>query len=64
MRRSPVKVETKLNFNTSYWKLKKSRDFGEYEKVDTVKFTLNLDGREKKKFNYILTTHHGRRADR
>ena len=61
----PIKVEIKRNFKTSRWEIKKVGDFGLYEKVDldTVKFTLSLLARETKKFRYILTTHHGRRAD-
>jgi hypothetical protein len=61
----PVKVEIKRNFNTAAWDLEKSGDFGRYEKVDldTVKFSLKLNGREMKKFRYILTTHHGQRAE-
>jgi hypothetical protein len=61
----PIKVEIKRNFNTSHWELKKLGDFGDYEKVDldTVKFALSLLARETKKFRYVLTTHHGRRAD-
>ena len=60
----PIKMEIKRNFKTSHWELKKLGDFGHYEKVDldTVKFTLSLLARETKKFRYILTTHHGRRA--
>jgi len=60
----PIRVEVTRNFKTSYWDLKKSGQFGHYEKVDkdTVKFTLNLGMRETKRFHYILTTHHGRRA--
>ena len=65
-REIPVKVEIKRNFDTSAWDLEKSGDFGEYEKVDldTVKFQLELNAHERKQFRYILTTHHGRRADK
>lgn len=61
----PIKVEIKRNFKTSHWDIEKLGDFGHYEKVDldTIKFTLSLLARETKKFRYILTTHHGRRAD-
>jgi hypothetical protein len=61
----PVKVEIKRNFETPHWEIQRVGDFGLYEKVDldTVKFTVNLMARETKKFRYILTTHHGRRAD-
>jgi hypothetical protein len=62
-RETPVKVEIQRNFSTSYWELKKSGDFGDFEKVDldTVKFTLKLEPRSAKKFEYILTTYHGTR---
>ena len=61
----PVQVEVKRSFQTPHWELDRSGDFGEYEKVDldTVKFTLKLEGRSKKEFAYVLRTHHGRRAD-
>lgn len=61
----PVKIEIKRNFPTPHWELTKHGDFGEYEKVDldTVKFMLSLDGRSKNEFRYILTTHHGTRAE-
>ncbi len=60
-----AKVEIKRNFPTQYWKLQKSGDFGEYEKVDldTVKFTLTLEPRSVKKFEYVLTTYHGVRQE-
>ncbi|MHC4085802.1 MAG: DUF4139 domain-containing protein [Planctomycetota bacterium] len=61
----PAKVEIKRNFNTQYWNLEKSGDFGEFENVDldTVKFTLTLDPRSAKEFGYILTTYHGVRQE-
>jgi len=60
-----VKVEIKRNFNTFYWKLTRSGDFGEFEQVDldTVKFTLELKPRSAKKFEYVLRTYHGTRED-
>ena len=60
-----IKVEIKRNFNTSYWQLTKSGDFGEFEQVDmdTVKFTLELKPRSAKKFEYVLRTYHGTRTD-
>jgi hypothetical protein len=60
-----AKVEIKRNFPTQYWKLEKSGDFGEFEKVDldTVKFTLTLEPRSGKKFQYVLTTYHGVRQE-
>jgi hypothetical protein len=64
-REIPVRVEIKRNFNTSYWTLTKSGDFGEYEKVDldTVKFTLSLPPRSEKKFEYVVRTYHGVREE-
>jgi len=64
-REIPAKVEIKRNFNTSYWKLGKSGDFGEFENVDldTVKFTLVLEPRSKQVFGYTLTTYHGVRQE-
>jgi hypothetical protein len=61
----PIQVEIKRNFKTPHWEIKKVGDFGLYEKVglDTVKFTLPLLAQETKRFRYVLTTHHGRRAD-
>jgi hypothetical protein len=60
-----AKVEIKRNFPTQYWKLLKSGDFGEFEKVDldTIKFTLILEPRSAKKFEYVLTTYHGVRQE-
>ena len=39
--------------------MEKRGEFGEYEKVDadTVKFTLALDGRAKKAFEYSVRLH-------
>jgi hypothetical protein len=64
-REMPVKVEIHRNFDTSYWEIEKSGDFGDFEKVDsdTVKFTLTIEPRSAKKFEYTLTTYHGVRQD-
>ena len=63
-REIPVKIEIKRNFNTQYWDLERNGEFGEFEKVDldTVKFTLKLEPRSKKEFEYVLTTYHGVRT--
>jgi hypothetical protein len=60
-----AKVEIQRNFNTSYWKLGKSGDFDDFEQVDldTVKFTLLLQPRSARKFDYTLTTYHGVRQE-
>ncbi|MHC4463660.1 MAG: DUF4139 domain-containing protein [Planctomycetota bacterium] len=60
-----VKVEIQRNFNTPYWKLEKSGEFDKFEKVDldTVKFTLILEPRSAKKFEYTLTTYQGVRRE-
>jgi hypothetical protein len=64
-REIPVKVEIQRNFNTQYWDIRNSGDFGQFEKVDldTVKFTLVLQTRSAKKFEYILRTYHGVRQE-
>jgi hypothetical protein len=61
----PVKIEITRNFDTQYWDIENRGDHGKYKKVDldTVKYTLGLDAGAKKEFSYILTTHHGRRAE-
>ncbi|GAJ24145.1 unnamed protein product, partial [marine sediment metagenome] len=60
-----VRLEIKRNFRTTYWKLAKSGDFGDFEQVDkdTVKFTLLLKPRSKREFEYVLRTYHGVREE-
>jgi hypothetical protein len=60
-----VKVEIQRNFNTPYWMLTKSGEFGDFQQVDldTVKFTLTLEPRSSKAFEYVLTTYHGVRQE-
>ena len=60
-----VKVEIKRNFNMQYWNIDNSGDFGAFEKVDmdTVKFTLDLQPRSAKQFEYVLRTYHGVRQE-
>ena len=60
-----VKVEIKRNFNTQYWDLSKSGDSGQFDKedMDTVKFTLVLEPRSAKQFQYVVRTYHGERQD-
>ena len=58
----PIKVEIKRNFNTPSWDMKTAADY-EKEDLDTVKFTLELEPRSKKEFEYILTTYHGARQE-
>ena len=57
-----VKVEIQRNFNTPYWKLETSHEFKKID-LDTVKFTLILEPRSAKKFEYVLTTYHGVRQE-
>jgi hypothetical protein len=60
-----IKVEIKRNFDTQYWNIENSGDFGGFEKVDldTVKFTVELQPRSAKKFEYVLRTYHGVRQE-
>ncbi len=60
-----VKVEIQRNFNTPYWTLTKSGEFGDFEQVDldTVKFTLQLKPRSQRQFTYVVTIYQGTRAE-
>ena len=60
-----VKVEIKRNFNTGYWDLTESGDYGNYEPEDqnTVKFTLIMEPRSTRRFQYVLRTYHGDRQE-
>jgi hypothetical protein len=60
-----ARVEIRRNFNTQYWDLTNSGDFGEFERVDldTVKFTLVLQARSAQQFEYVLRTYHGVRQE-
>jgi len=64
-RELPVKVEITRNFHTQYWDIKRSGQFDEYQKVDlgSVKFTLVLPPRSRKKFEYTVRTYHGTREN-
>ncbi|MEN6337525.1 MAG: DUF4139 domain-containing protein [Phycisphaerales bacterium] len=61
----PVKVEIRRNFDTQYWTLKRSGQIDEFEKVDvdTVKFTVLVQPRSERSFQYTLTTYQGTRAE-
>jgi hypothetical protein len=60
-----VKVEIQRNFDSPYWTLTKSGEFGDFQQVDldTVKFTLKLKPRSVRQFSYILTAYRGVRAE-
>jgi hypothetical protein len=60
-----VRIEIKRNFNTQYWNISNSGDFGAFEKVDldTVKYTIDLQPRSIKQFEYVLRTYHGVRQE-
>jgi hypothetical protein len=60
-----VKVEIQRNFDSPYWTLTKSGEFGDFQQVDldTVKFTLELKPRSVRQFSYILTAYRGVRAE-
>ena len=61
-REIPAKVEIKRNFPTQYWKLNTSREFEQVD-LDTIKFTLVLEPRTAKEYEYTLTTYHGVRQE-
>ena len=60
-----VKVEIKRNFDTQYWDMTKSGDSGQFEKedLDTVKFTLVLEPRSGRQFQYVVRTYQGQRQE-
>jgi hypothetical protein len=60
-----IRVEIKRNFNTQYWDLKNTGDFGQFEKedFDTVKYTLELQPRTTQTFEYTLRIYQGQRHD-
>jgi len=64
-REIPIKVEIRRNFETPYWTLQQTGEFGQFEKVDvdTVKFTLLLSLRSEQKFQYTVTTYQGTRSE-
>ena len=64
-REIPVKIEIQRNFNTQYWDIKNNGDFGAFEKVDldTIKFTLPLEPRSAKTFEYVVRTYQGARQE-
>ncbi|MBN2125486.1 MAG: DUF4139 domain-containing protein [Deltaproteobacteria bacterium] len=64
-RNIPVKVEVTRNFPSAHWEITQSGDVGTYEKVDldTIRFKATLEGLTKKRFRYVLTLHHGQRAE-
>ena len=60
----PVKVEITRNFSTNDWTVKDTDKEVTHQKVDkdTVKYVVGLEPGKSKKFGYVLTTRHGRRA--
>jgi len=58
----PVKIEITRNFNTNSWDLETNEKYEDIDK-DTIKFTMTLQPRTDKQFEYILTTYHGTNQD-
>jgi hypothetical protein len=61
----PVKIEIKRNFDSQYWEIERSGQVDAYEKVDlnTVKFTIQLQPRSNKTFEYTVTHYRGVRTE-
>ena len=61
----PVKIEIKRNFDSQYWEIERSGQIDAYEKVDldTVKFTIDLQPRSNKTFQYTVTHYRGTRTE-
>jgi hypothetical protein len=65
-RELPVEVEITRGFNTPNWKLEMEEDKEvEYKKHDATRarFTLTVQPRSKKTFEYMVTTYHGKRTE-
>ena len=62
----PVRVEVRRNLRHQHWTLKRSGDFGDYEKVDmdSIRFTLDLEPRSQRDFAYTVTYSEGERRNR
>ena len=58
----PVKIEITRNFNTTSWDLETDEKYENIDK-DTIRFTMTLQPRTDKQFEYILTTYHGTNQD-
>jgi hypothetical protein len=60
-----VKIEIRRNMDSPAWEIQGPKPSDGYEKVDldTVKFTLQLEPRSKKTFEYTLTSFRGTRAE-
>jgi hypothetical protein len=66
-REIPARIEIKRNFKHQYWELKPGKeDSGQFEKedLDTVKFTLDLQPRERREFTYSVRFFEGERRNR
>ncbi len=61
----PVRIEIRRNFETQYWTLTRAGQIDQFEKVDldTVKFTLLMQPRSERAFQYTLTTYQGTRTE-
>ncbi|HNS19072.1 MAG TPA: DUF4139 domain-containing protein [Sedimentisphaerales bacterium] len=61
----PVKIEIRRNFETQYWTMKQAGQIDGFEKVDldTVEFTVLLQPRSERAFQYTLTTYQGTRTE-
>jgi len=61
----PVKIEIKRNFDSQYWDIERSGQIDAFEKVDlnTVKFTIQLQPRSNKTFEYTVTHYRGVRTE-
>jgi hypothetical protein len=64
-REIPIKVEIYRQTPSPNWTLANSGDFGNYEKEDatTLKYSMTLEPRSKKEFQYVLTNYQGTRKE-
>jgi len=61
----PAAIEIYRNIPSASWDLKMIKDEQPFEKIDmdSVKFTLKLEGNSSEEFSYMLTTYHGARSE-
>jgi hypothetical protein len=58
----PVEVEITRGFETAYWDLDSDIPYDKHD-VTRARFTLAVEPRSKRVFNYTVTTYHGRRQE-
>jgi len=58
----PVEIEITRGFETAYWDLDSDTPYDKHD-AGRARFTLAVEPRSKRVFNYTVTTYHGRRQE-